>query len=215
MSKPGADPERDNLATSERDNLATLDESVEEPGSAKTMAELKAQLQRERQAEAEGKEPRREARANSRDDELLDELPPTDHHLGRFAGWRAARQLRWIVGGVLGLAVLLGVVAFIQHSREMRHERRHPLPEVERLVDPNGPREATYTEGEFRLSLKPEAPYINLVHLPDRDISLARGQDGAQIKVEIRDGKTIKLEVLTGEVVETLTAADAEPLLED
>lgn len=194
------------------------DSSIEDPASPQTMAELKNQLEHERQAAADGDDAPdlpRNARPNSRDDELLDELPPTDHHLGRFAGWRAARKLRWIVGGVLGVAVIVGAVAFIEHSLEMRHERRHPLPEVEQLVDPGNPREATYTDGKFRLSLKPEAPYINLVHLPDRDIALARGEDGAQIKVEIRDGKTVKLEVLTGEVVETLTAPDAEPLLED
>ena len=42
---------------------------------------------------------------------------------------------------------------------------------------------------------------------------LAEGSDQAQLKVEVRDGKTVELKVLFGQVVEEL-AADARPLLE-
>ncbi len=212
--QPGNGPRRGSASGA----FATLDDNIDEPGRDQTMAELKAQLERERQAAADGAEPpelSRNARPSPRDDELLDELPATDHHLGRFAGWRAARKLRLIVGVSLGIAVALGALAFILHSRELRHERLHPLPEVEALVSANTPREATYTDGRFRIGISRAEPYINLVHLPDRDITLARWSDTAQFKVEIRDGRTVKLEVLTGEIVETLTRPDAERLLDD
>src|SRR5262245_28678703 len=86
-------------------SFKTLDDSVEELEGALTMAELKAQLQREREAAAsrgpKAPEPEppapSEARPSGRDDELLDEIPVTDHYLGGFAGWRATRNLRWIV----------------------------------------------------------------------------------------------------------------------
>lgn len=198
-------------------SLETLDDSIEEVERALTMAELKAKLEREQQAAASSGEPLPEpasnARPGPRDDELLDELPATDHHLGRFAGWRAARTSRWIVTGVLAVTVAVGVVLLIKHSRDARYARLHPLPEVEATIAPGTPREMTYAEGKFRVLLSSEAPAVNLVHLPDRDITLARGVEKASFKFEIRDGKTIKLEVLTGEIVETLTRPDAEPLL--
>jgi hypothetical protein len=199
-------------------SFKTLDDSVEELEGALTMAELKAQLQREREAAAARRdaapEAPREPRPTERDDELLDELPVTDHHLGGFAGWRATRNLRWIVGSVVGIAVLIAVVVFIQHILEARYARLHPLPEVEATIAPGTPREMTYADGKFRVMISREAPSVNLVHLPDRDITLARGAEKASFKIEVRDGKTVALEVLTGEIVETLTRPDAEPLLE-
>jgi hypothetical protein len=199
-----------------------------------TMAELKAALEREQQAEPpveaevepepevestpatapRAPEPPRSARSRARDDELLDEVPATDHHLGRFAGWRAVAKLRWIVGTTLALAVLVAVVLFVQSTRELRYQRLHPLPELEATVRPGTPREATYSDGQFRVGIAREAPYINLVHLPDRDITLARGAEKAQFKVEIRDGETIRIVVLTGKIVETLTREGAKPLLD-
>ena len=200
-------------------SFKTLDDSIEELGRALTMAELKAKLEQEQLAAASSgeslPEPPSSARPGPRDDELLDELPATDHHLGRFAGWRAARTSRWIVGAVLALTVAVSFVVLIKHHRESRHARLHPLPEVEATIAPGTPREMTYAEGKFRVLLSSEAPSVNLVHLPDRDVTLARGVEKASFKFEIRDGKTIKLEVLTGEIVETLTRPGAEPLLRD
>ncbi|MFO7563744.1 MAG: hypothetical protein R6X02_13955 [Enhygromyxa sp.] len=199
------------------DRFRTLDDSIEEVNRALSMAELKARLEREQQAAADGvptPELPKQARPGPRDDELLDELPATDHHLGRFAGWRAARTSRWIVSIVLATVVIVGVVLLIKQHRESRYARLHPLPEVEATITPGTPREMTYAEGKFRVLLSSEAPAVNLVHLPDRDITLARGVEKASFKFEIREGKTIKLEVLTGEIVETLTAPDAEPLLD-
>ena len=96
----------------------------------RTMAELKAELDADLEvsADAEPVELPRTARPRERDDELLDDPPAGDHHLGRFAGWRATRQLRWIVGGSLGVVGVIGAVIFIQHTREMRDARLHPLP---------------------------------------------------------------------------------------
>jgi hypothetical protein len=214
-------PVRDDSAGPEGSSgsFKTLDDSVEESEGAMTMAELKAQLQRERESAASRgtttPELPRDAQPGSRDDELLDELPETDHHLGGFAGWRATRTLRWIVGGVVAIAVLVGAVMLIKESLEERHARLHPNPEVEATIAPGSPREMTYTEGKFRVMISREAPSVNLVHLPDRDITLARGVETASFKFEVRDGKTIALEVLTGEIVETLTSPDAEPMIVD
>jgi hypothetical protein len=202
-------------------SFKTLDDSIEEGERALTMAELKAKLEREQQAAPSGAErpsssasgPPRTARPRARDDELLDELPATDHHLGGFAGWRALRWPRWVVGGVLAFVVIVGVVVLIKHRLDLRRELLHPLPEVEATIAPGTPREMTYANGKFRVMISREAPAVNLVHLPDRDITLARGEERASFKFEVRDGKTIALEVLTGEIVETLTRDDAEPLL--
>lgn len=191
-------------------------EQVEASRPRPTMAELKRELEREALAEADGEsESESTPEPGSRDDELLDDIPATNHHLGRFAGWHAARKVRWLIAGVLGTAFGVGIIAFIHNSLELRHARLHPLPEVEALLGPGTTREATYTDGKFRVGLSREAPYINVVHLPDRDITLARGAENAQFKIEIREGKTVKLTVLTGEIVETLTRADATALLED
>jgi len=153
------------------------------------------------------------ARPRERDDELLDEIPATDHHLGRFAGWRAVRRPRIIVASALAVAALAGVIAFYVHTRELRHERLHPLPEVEATIAPGTPRDMTIADGHMRVELSREAPAINLLHLPDRDIELAPRVDKSSFKVEVRDGQTVMIKVLTGDIVETLTQPDAEPLL--
>jgi hypothetical protein len=154
-------------------------------------------------------------RPRSRDDELLTELPAQgDHHLGQFADWRAQRKQRWFIGGSLGAAVIAGVIVLVVHTREIRHQKMHPLPEVEATIAPGTPRDMTLTDGAMRVGLSREPPAVDTLHLPDRDITLARGSDKAQFKVEIREGKTVRLQVLTGEIVETLTDPEATPLLE-
>lgn len=198
--------------------LAGRDEEQEPAGEVRelTLAELKARDEA-RLAElgpgAEAELPAT-ARPRERDDELLDEIPATDHHLGRFAGWRAVRRPRLIVGSALALAGLAGLIAFYVHTSELRREHLHPLPEVEATLDPNGPRDMTIAEGQMRVELSREAPSINLLHLPDRDITLAPGVDKSSFKVEVREGRTIRIKVLTGEIVETLQDG-AEPLLDD
>ncbi|KIG17374.1 hypothetical protein DB30_03431 [Enhygromyxa salina] len=193
------------------------------PDRELTMAELAAQAKLEPDADQAGagaEAPARESDPHARDDELLDDPPHTDHHLGRFAGWRAARQVRVFVGAALGLAVIVAGAVFLVHNQalreqeeQLRQKRLHPLPELEATITPGTPREMTVSEGNMRVSLSAEAPAINLLHLPDRDITLAPGVDKAQLKVEVNGGKTTRLVVLTGEIVETLTHADAQPLL--
>jgi hypothetical protein len=205
--------ERDDGANGSSGGFLTLDDSIEEVGRARTMAELKRELESDHSEGQSPSEPGR-VRPRVRDDELLDDLPPTDHHLGRFGGWRAARKVRWVVGITLGLALLAAAIAFLWRSHELKQARLHPLPEVEATIAPGTPREITYTDGSFRVAISRDAPAVNLVHLPDRDITLGRWAEKAQFKVEIRDGKTLKIKVLTGEIVETLTSPDAVPLLD-
>lgn len=212
--------ERDLPAGSEASSgFNTLDDSTEDNERALTMAELKAKLEHEQQNATDGAAPApelpRTAGPSARDDELLDELPASDHHLGGLAGWRAASWQRWVIGVVFATLAIVSAVLLIKHRHEDRQARLHPVPELEATIAPGSPREMTYSEGKFRIMLSSEAPAVNLVHLPDRDITLARGVDRASFKVEVRDGKTVALEVLTGELVETLTRDDAEPLLTD
>src|SRR5690349_20802539 len=87
-------------------------------------------------------------RPRARDDELLTELPARDdHHLGHFAGWRAHRKLRMFIGGTLAAALVVGGIVLILHTREIRHERLHPLPELEATITPGTPRDMTISEG--------------------------------------------------------------------
>jgi hypothetical protein len=157
----------------------------------------------------------RAARPRERDDELLTDLPAHDYHLGQFAGWRATRNVRWFVGGTLGASVLVGVVVLIVHSLEVRHQKLHPLPEVEATITPGTPRDMSLSDGSMRVGLSREPPGVNILHLPDRDITLARGANKAQFKVEVRDGQTVRLQVLTGKIDETLTDPNATALLPD
>jgi hypothetical protein len=156
----------------------------------------------------------RAARPRARDDELLTDLPASDYHLGPLGGWRATRKVRWFVGGTLGLTALVGAVLLIVHMLDVRHRALHPLAEVEATITDDTPREMTLSDGSMRVGLGREPPAVNIVHLPDRDITLARGSSKAQFKVEVRDGKTARLQVLTGEIVETLTDPSATALLE-
>ncbi|GEM_PF-2197680 len=187
--------------------------------SGQTMAELKTRADHDRsRALDSGQTPdfqrSRDVHPNRRDDELLTDPPLGDHHLGRFGGWEAGSRGRRIITGVLGAAVLAGIVAVVTFNSELRERRLHPMPEVEATITPGTPREMSFSEGKFRVGLSREAPAVNLVHLPDRDITLARGAEKAQFKVEIRDGQTRAIKVLTGEIVETLTAEGARPLLD-
>lgn len=197
-----ADDTRDAEPRDETDADASLEAERE-----LTMAELKAR------AEQGEREPGT-VRARARDDELLDELPETDHHLGRFAGWRAVRKTRWIVSISLTAAVTIGVVIFVTSTRDLREHKRHPLPEVEATISEGTAREMTLSSGRMRVGLSREPPGVNVLHLPDRDITLGRGADKAQLNVEIEDGRTVRLKLLSGKIQETLTAPDARPLLD-
>lgn len=139
-------------------------------------------------------------------DELLSDPPRGDHHLGRFAGYEAARKVRRRMVAVLVAAGVVSLVAYWRYTAWLEHSRNHPyeLPDGADLAD--RPREMTWSGGRARLGLEREAPGIEVIHLPDRDVTLAPGCDRAQIKVDVEGDRTLALEVISGEVVETPTA---------
>lgn len=181
-----------------------------------TMAQIREQLEAARQAGTEAKRAAppstpSAARPRSRDDELLAD-PPENEHFGSFAGWRAGQRARGLVfGSLVVVALTVAILSWVLAERR-EYDRLHPLPEVEATITPGTPRDMTVSDGQFRLGIGREAPSINVVHLPDRDITLADGVEKAQFKVEVADGKTSKITVLTGDIVETLHEG-AEPLL--
>ena len=138
--------------------------------------------------------------SDDRLDELLDDPPRGDHHLGRFAGDRAGRKVRALMATVLGLAIVSAAWVWWRHTVVRAHERTHPF-ELPADVDVSTrPREMTWSGGKARLGLSREAPGIEVIHLPDRDIRLAGGCERAQIKVDVRDGQTVALKVISGEI---------------
>ena len=71
-----------------------------------------------------------------------------------------------------------------------------------------------WSGGKARLGLDRQPPGILAIELPDRTLRLAEGSDQAQLKLEVRDGKTVELKVLFGAIVEEL-GPGARPLLGD
>ncbi|MCH9686995.1 MAG: hypothetical protein K0V04_36505, partial [Deltaproteobacteria bacterium] len=51
-----------------------------------------------------------------------------------------------------------------------------------------------------RLGMSRQDPGVRAIVLPDRIVTLAPGCDHAQIKVDVRDGKTVQLDVVVGEI---------------
>jgi hypothetical protein len=135
-------------------------------------------------------------------DELLDEIPPTEHHRGAFAGYAAAATVRRRIVIAMLVTLAIGAVAYVRYTQWLRQRALHPLPEVEATIDPSNPRELTWTKGAARLALGREPPAIEIIHLPDRDLVLADGCDRAQVKVEVRDGRTVALVVVAGTIEE-------------
>jgi hypothetical protein len=135
-------------------------------------------------------------------DELLDDPPRGDHHLGRFAGYQAARKVRRRMVIVLLAGIAAAVIAYVQYTRWLQYERHHPYALPEGVDASDRPREMTWTGGKARLGLSAEPPGLEVIHLPDRDIRLAEGCERAQLKLDVQDGKTVAIEVVSGEIVE-------------
>lgn len=135
-------------------------------------------------------------------DELLDDPPRGDHHLGRFAGYQAARKVRRRMVIVLIAGCVAAVIAYVQYTRWLQYERYHPYTLPEGVDTSDRPREMTWSSGKARLGLSAEEPGVEVIHLPDRDVRLAEGCEHAQLKVDVEDGKTITLEVISGDIVE-------------
>jgi len=164
---------------------------------------------------AEGLRPKLEPTAptpvppRGRDDELMTDLPPAHYSRGRLGGHAPMRRLFFalltilVIGGVL-------LVSWWVRNRPPIHAQQFQLPAGTDLDA--RPRTMAWSGGKARLGLDRQPPGIIAIELPDRTLRLAEGSDQAQLKVEVREGKTVELKVLFGAVVEEL-AADARPLL--
>lgn len=147
-----------------------------------------------------------------RDDELLTDLPPAHYNRGRLGGHAEGAPMRRVFFGLIVLFVIGGVllVTWFVRNRPSEHPRQYQLPAGSDLD--GRPRTMAWSAGKARLGLDRQPPGILAIELPDRTLRLADDSDQAQLKVEVRDGKTVELKVLFGEVVEEL-AAGASPLL--
>lgn len=147
-----------------------------------------------------------------RDDELLTHLPPSHYNRGRLGGHAEGAPMRRVFYALVVVFVIGGVllVSWFVRNRPSTHPQQYQLPAGTDLD--SRPRTMAWSGGKARLGLDRQPPGIMAIELPDRTLRLAEGSDQAQLKVEVRDGKTIELKVLFGEVVEDLSA-DARPLL--
>jgi hypothetical protein len=151
--------------------------------------------------------------ASARDDELMRDPPAGEHHLGRFAGYAAARRVRRVLIACLALLVAGTVFAWYRWAR--RGEEPATLRQFELPAGTDTserPRVFTWSEGKARLGLSREPPGVDTVELPDRTLKLKDGSDMAQFKVVVENGKTTALEPVSGEIVEVLHPG-AAPLL--
>jgi hypothetical protein len=141
-------------------------------------------------------------------DQLLDDPPRGDHHLGHFAGYRAGRGPRRAIALTLVSCALIAVVAFVRHQGEIEeraakreYERLHPWKLPEGSDASSRSRDFHWSSGSMRIALSREAPGIERIILPDKVITLADGTDSAQIKVEVDNGHTLGIKILSGDVV--------------
>ncbi len=144
-----------------------------------------------------------------RSDELLNDPPRGDHHLGRLAGYRAGRKVRRRLGLIMGLVlVVIAVIAITMQIRlhreneEAEYHRLHPWSLPEGTDTRDRPRTISWSEGKARLALSADPPGANRIELPDRIIELAEGHDHAQVRFEVRNGATVAFEVLSGDVIQ-------------
>lgn len=155
-----------------------------------------------------------EPTAPGRLDELLAE-PPQLPTQGALTGYREGARVR----RRLGFALLVGIVGAIAIGRwyVKRLEEQANLPPTPAYQLASGaelesrPDALVWTDGTARLGLSNQDPGVKAIVLPDRVLTLAPGCDHAQVKVEVRDGKTVKLKVLVGEIQETSLRPDQAP----
>ncbi|MEE9383669.1 MAG: hypothetical protein V3V08_09675 [Nannocystaceae bacterium] len=144
-------------------------------------------------------------RARPRDDELLHDPPLGEHHLGRFAGYRAARTARRNILVAFALSCVVAVVAYGRYTAYLTHKRIHPweLPPQSALAD--RPRVLYWSEGSARLGISRDPPSAQVIQLPDREIRLADGCDHAQVKIRVEQGRTVHIETIVGKTVQVST----------
>lgn len=146
----------------------------------------------------------------SRDDELLDDPPETDYHLGRIAGYRRGARVRTAVFLTLGLSVVGATLLGRWYAQRLENDLHRPSPTYQLAPNETGEgrtRELVWSTGRARLGLSREPPGVEQIRLPDRIVRLAEGHDHAQIRVEVRDGKTVQIDVIAGQIEEELLTA--------
>ena len=137
-------------------------------------------------------------------DELLEE-PPDEQVQGPLTGYRdGSRTRRWIYLGLVGGTLAAGVAGKL-YVGYLDDKRKAELPTPEYVLaegseDEDRPDAMLWTSGVARLGLSRQEPGVKAIVLPDRIVTLAPGCDHAQIKVDVRDGKTHALKVLVGEI---------------
>jgi hypothetical protein len=138
-----------------------------------------------------------------RSDELLADVPDTDHHLGRLAGYRRGSRVRAAIFAAVGLSVVAAAIGGRWYARRIEDRARGSAPSY--WLAPGEPaearpRELRWTTGRARLGLSRAPPGVHAIRLPDRIVRLARGCDRAQIRVDVRDGSTLALDVIAGAI---------------
>lgn len=169
-------------------------------------------MKREFRRPAPGEQPT----AGNLDELLVD--PPDLPTVGPLTGYRdgSRTRRRVYVGLIVGLvAAALAGRWYVGHLEE---QRRVPLPEYTLAAgseDEVRPDALVWTEGVARLGMSRQEPGIKAIVLPDRVLTLAPSCDHAQVKVDVRDGKTVRLKVVVGEIRQTprepAPAPDAAP----
>ncbi len=146
-------------------------------------------------------------------DELL--LDPPDLPLeGSLTSYRDGAILRRVIIAVLVLGVVAAVFIGRWYVHWLEERQRIPTPEYRLAEGAEGesrPDAIIWTDGPARLGISRQDPGVKAIVLPDRVITLAPGCDHAQVKVEVRNGKTVKLKVLVGEIRETQLSPEADP----
>jgi hypothetical protein len=105
-----------------------------------------------------------------------------------------------VVGVTLVTAILVAIGAAWYWSKVVEERVRVTLPDPDEIAA--RPRELTWTGGRALLGLGRDAPEVEVIHLPDRDLQLAEGCNSARVRVEVTDGETTVIEVLRGDIVE-------------
>lgn len=141
-------------------------------------------------------------------DELLDVLPEDGPPGGAFAGYAGSKKVRWFVGSSMALGAIAALWGGFWYADYVRDQARRGIkPEYENPRTDVSPEDRVmhWDSGAARLGLAREAPGVNLIVLPDRELRLTDGYDSAQVSVRVENGRTVKLRILTGRIDVTRT----------
>ena len=134
-------------------------------------------------------------------DELLDELPSSDHHRGRFGGYQAANRARRQIIVIFAIATCFAVGSYYWYVSKLEYERKHPFVLEDSPGLKDRPREIYWSEGEARLGISREAPGAQVIVLPDMELHLPDDLDHAQVVVNVQNKKTVSVQRAVGDVV--------------